>query len=145
MSFLGGLFNNDAIKNAAFSGLRKLMDEEKLTAIVLRRNRDNNTGMIPGCDVEMFKEEVAVYDANAIAITPEQWKDFNQMYKMRHAIVTHSKLYEGIAPEHAEAFNDPEVKEIINRYLKAKKLTNGNDSTAETSDPDQYTTAPDSQ
>lgn len=120
MSFLGSIFQNETIKKAAFSGLRKLMQDEKLTCIVLRNNPEKEDSPIPGFDVDMFREDVVIFPADTIGITSEEYNKIMEI----------DKMLQGLTPAHFEAWEDPEVRDIINRYLKAKKLTNGTDQSA---------------
>lgn len=138
MNILSGLFNNEVIKKAAFSGLRKIMDEQKLTCIVLRNNPEKQDGPLPGFDVDMFTEPVAIFPNDTIGISPEQFLQYNTMIRS-YAEIT--EILPGISIDQLSAWNDPEVKNIINRYLKAKKLTDGSDNTESAPDSDNGDTA----
>lgn len=137
MNFLKGIFENDSIKKMAFSGLRKLMDEEKLTCIVLRNNPEKQDGPIPGFDVDMFKTPIAVFEGDTVGISPEQFEDYKNMAEMRDYIFHRKEMYGHFSNDEFEAMRDPEVRVHIERYLKAKKLAdNGRDSTTDAGHPD---------
>lgn len=110
MGLFGGLFDNPAIKNAAFSGLRKLMNEEQLTCIILINNPSQKDGPIPGFDVQMYRETMQLFDMDTVGIAK---KDFEMI----------SRTFDAL-----EALGGPvddEVIELITRYHRAKKLNNG--------------------
>lgn len=116
MNLFGGLFDNPAIKKLAFSGLRKLMQDESLQCIVLINNPENDDGPIPGFDVQMFREKIQIFDMDTVGLSIEQFKVVQRTLQF----ITE------LGPI------DDEVINILERYHKAKQLSDGN-TTAEES------------
>ena len=52
MSLLTGLFNNPVIKNAAFGQLKSIIIDEKLHAIIVQVDPENNDLIIKLCKAE---------------------------------------------------------------------------------------------
>lgn len=139
MSLLSGLFGNDSIKKLAFGQLTKLMKDENLSAIVLHYKGDGNElpdDVVPGFNVQMFRHPVSIYDQSAVAITADQMEDFRELASQRAYLSEQVELFQDMTIEQVLAWRDPEIKDTINRYLKAKKLNDGIDNTDETGDPD---------
>lgn len=128
MSLLGNIFSNDTIKKAAFGSLHKIMRDGNYHMIVLTHNEKNQDSAIPGFDIQLFKEHMNIYPVDTVALMPEQYKQISVIVKER-------ENFNSLTDDQKEAWSDPEVREIINRYLRAKKTDNGTIDTDTTSEP----------
>lgn len=138
MGLLNNLFDNAKIKELAFGQLRKIMSDNGYTSIVLINAPGKDDGPLPGFDVHFFKEPIEVFAGGTVGISPEQYQQYLSFAELEDTtkalMISASEekdYFEGVSTEMLVALHDDEVKELINRYLKAKKLQENGDDTTE--------------
>jgi hypothetical protein len=67
MSIFGNIFENPALKNAAFGQLKKLIKSENLGLIVVRLNPDTDE-----LEIDMYKPGEAVITVEQVITAPEE-------------------------------------------------------------------------
>lgn len=133
MGIWDSLVGNETFKKMAFGKLTSFMEEQGLHAIIIRADPDGPGTFIPGYAVDMYKVPIIVFDntTSIVAITKDQLDEYNSLFNLREMGFI-------LSEEEFEAWNDPEVKNYIDRYIRAKNLTHGEDTTNTASETDTH-------